>query len=88
MNVKQKMIDYLSKTSGRNTFSIRQAQLMWRISNVSARIHELRQDGYPIYTNVRKRADGSAVFVYRLGTPSKSMKKSAIAGGIKLRKAA
>lgn len=88
MNVKEKMLRFLTKDEGRNTFSVRQAQHMWNITNVGARIHELRQDGYPIYTNVRFRADGTAVAVYRLGTPSKSMKRYARAKGIKLQKVA
>ena len=84
MNIKQKMLKFLTKTEGRNTFSTGQAKHMWGITNVGARISELRQDGYPIYTNVRYRADGTPVAIYRLGKPSKSMKRSARAKGIKL----
>lgn len=88
MNVKQRMIKFLSKTKGRNTFSVKQARHMWQIENVAARIHELRKDGYPIYTNVRKRGDGTTVFVYRLGTPSKSMRQTAKAKGVFLQRVA
>lgn len=88
MNVKERFIRFLTKTEGRNTFSVGQARSMFGIYNVAARIHELRQDGYPIYTNVRYRADGTPVAIYRMGTPSKAMKKSARAKGIKLQKVA
>lgn len=67
MNVKQRMLRFLCKNSGRNTFSAAQARNMWRFENVHARIHELRNDGWPIHTTIKKRADGSPVAVYKLG---------------------
>ena len=51
------------------------------IQNVAARIDELRQEGHCIYTNTKRRADGSKVSVYRLGTPTRSMVRAAIKGG-------
>lgn len=88
MSVKEKLLAYLSKPwyAGRNTFSVAQARAMFHVQNVTARIHELREDGYPIYTNVRTRGDGSKVFVYRLGTPSRSMKAAARAKGVRIKK--
>lgn len=88
MSVKEKLLAFLQKDGGRNTFSVAQARAMFKIENVSARIHELRNDGYSIYTNVRHRSDGSPVAVYRLGIPSKSLKKSAKSRGIKLQRVA
>jgi len=73
MNAKQKILSYLSKTSGYNTLTVKQAQKMFKIKNVGARIDELRKDGYSIYTNTRKLADGRKVTFYRLGTPSKKV---------------
>ena len=81
MNVKEKMIRYLSKKEGYNTFSTKQAQKLFSIKNVSARIDELRQEGHCIYTNTKTRHDGTKVKVYRLGTPTKSMVKAALKAG-------
>lgn len=75
MSAKQKMLETLCKTDGYNTFSTKQAQVRFGIKNVAARIHELRLQGYSIYTNTRTKGDGTKVSVYRLGKPSKSMKK-------------
>lgn len=83
-SAKQRLLNFLSKDEGYNTFSVAQAQSRFGIKNVAARISELREDGYPIYTNMRTRADGSKVAVYRLGTPSRSLKREARAKGIKL----
>lgn len=76
MNVKQRLLSFLSKTEGRNTFSVGQARAMFGITNVAARIHELRQDGHPIYTNVRHRGDGTPVAIYRLGTQPKRSRRA------------
>jgi hypothetical protein len=66
-------------------FSVAQAQSWFNITNVTARIHELRNDGYSIYTNVRRTHDGGTRFVYRLGTPSRSMRAAARARGVRLK---
>lgn len=79
--VKDKMINYLKKTSGYNTFTAAQARRLFGIKNVAARIAELRQEGYCIYTNQRTAKDGRKVNVYRLGTPSKEMVRAAISAG-------
>ena len=67
LSVKERLLAFLSKTSGYNTFSVAQAQ-------VTARIAELRQDGHAIYTNTKRRSDGSKVSVYRLGAPTRAMR--------------
>jgi predicted transcriptional regulator len=69
---KSRILAFLQKTEGYNTLSVRQAQARFRVANVSATIAKLRAEGYSIYTNTRKRGDGSAVAVYRLGRPSAS----------------
>ena len=74
LSAKQRMLQTLTKTNGYNTFSVSQARVRFGIKNVAARISELRKEGYAIYTNLRTRADGTKVSVYRLGKPSKSLK--------------
>lgn len=87
MSAREKMLAFLRRPEWLgwgNTFSVAQARAWYGIQNVSARIHELREEGWPIYTNVRTRGDGSKVFVYRMGTPSRSMKAAAKARGVRL----
>ena len=83
MSAKQRMLTALTKADGYNTFSVAQARNRFGISNVAARIAELRQEGYAIYTNLKIRSDGSKVAVYRLGTPSKSFKAQCRANGVR-----
>mgnify|MGYP006278920501 CR=1 FL=1 len=71
MNVKEKMIAVLSKKDGYNTFTTAQARARFGITNVAARINELRDEGYSIYTNTRKLEDGRKISFYRLGQPTK-----------------
>ena len=73
VSVKSRMLAFLQKKTGYNTFSAAQATARWGVRNVSAVIASLRNDGYAIYSNPRRRADGSRVHVYRLGTPRQSM---------------
>ena len=70
LSAKEKMLVALKQTSGYNTFSTKQAQRRFGITNVAARIDELRQEGNVIYTNT-KSVDGKKVSFYRLGTPTK-----------------
>lgn len=90
MSVKAKLLAYLSKRTGWNTLSVAQAVARFHTipQTVYAKIHDLREDGFPIYTNLRTRSDGSKVAVYRLGTPSRSMRAAARQRGIRLRKVA
>ena len=83
LNAKQRLLNFLSKKDGYNTFSTAQAQARFGIKNVAARISELRQEGYAIYTNMKTRGDGSKVAVYRLGSPSKSFKAQCRANGVR-----
>ena len=71
MSAKNKILSYLSKNSEYNTLTTNQARAKFGITNVAARIDELRKDGYAIYTNQRTLEDGRKIQYYRLGTPTK-----------------
>lgn len=64
MNAQTRMLNYLR--SGYD-ITTKQAQSRFGISNVAARVYDLREEGYPVYTN-RKNINGEKVHVYRLGT--------------------
>jgi len=81
LSAKTRILNFLSKKEGYNTLSVAQARARFGIQNVAARIDELRQEGHCIYTNTKRRADGSKVSVYRLGTPTKAMVRAAIKAG-------
>jgi len=83
LSAKEKMLAALKQTSGYNTFTTKQAQRRFGITNVAARIDELRQEGNVIYTNTRV-VDGQKVSFYRLGTPTKAMVRTALAAGYSL----
>ena len=78
------MLNALSKPEGYNTFTVEQARRRFGISNVSARIDELRQEGHVIYTNTKYNADGVKVASYRLGKPTKAMVRTALQAGYSL----
>ena len=50
-----------------------QARKRFGITNVRARMSELRQAGYPIYLNQKTTANGRTIKAYRLGTPTRLM---------------
>jgi len=75
LTAKQKMLATLSKKTGYNTFTVAQGRVRFGVTNVAARINELRNDGYSIYTNTRKLADGRKISFYRMGKPTKTMAK-------------
>jgi predicted transcriptional regulator len=70
VSAKSRILAFLSKSTGYNTLSVKQAQARFGIQNVSAVISQLRAEGYAIYTNTKHRGDGSPVAIYRLGRPS------------------
>jgi predicted transcriptional regulator len=84
MSAKAKILNFLSKTDGYNTLTTAQARARFGISNVAARIDELRQEGNVIYTNTRTRGDGSKVQSYRLGKPTKALVRTALEAGYAL----
>jgi hypothetical protein len=69
-SVKDKLLDYFFNPTY-NTFTVAQARARFGIENVSARINELRKDGFSIYTNTKLLEDGRRIYFYRLGSPSK-----------------
>jgi hypothetical protein len=81
LSAKEKMLKALKQKDGYNTFTTTQAQRRFGITNVSARIDELRKEGNCIYTNTKTLEDGSKVKYYRLGTPSKTLVQAALRGG-------
>ena len=66
--VNRKLLAYLR--SGRDITS-EQARQRFGITNVSARIEDLRKAGFAIYSNKKRTASGRRISVYRLGTPSR-----------------
>lgn len=76
--VKSKILSYLSKDSEYNTLTPRKMQSVFGVSNPSAVINDLRNEGHAIYMNTRVNANGQKVAFYRLGTPTKRM----VAAGI------
>ena len=62
----KKVLNFL--TSGQS-LSEAQAVKMFGIKSVGARVAELREAGFPVYTNVTK----TGKTVYRLGPPSRAM---------------
>ena len=73
MSAKQRMLNTLTKADGYNTFSVAQARSRFGISNVGARIEELRAEGHCIYTNKKKLSNGKTITFYRLGKPTREM---------------
>ena len=73
MSAKQKILNYLSKDSGYNTLTAAQIRARFGITNVGARIEELRAEGHCIYTNKKTLSDGRQITYYKLGKPTKAM---------------
>lgn len=82
---KERVLSFLQKKQGRNTFSVAQGRNYFGIKGVTQVISDLRSEGYPIYTNIRRRGDGSKVKVYRLGTPSRSFLRYCKLHGVKVK---
>jgi predicted ArsR family transcriptional regulator len=60
MSSKTAILTYLSKGK---TLSTKQARTLFKIKNVAARIHDLRNDGQPIVTHAKQTTGrGSAVY--------------------------
>jgi len=73
MSAKDKILKYLSKEGPYNTLTVAQAKSRFGISNVGARIEELRAEGHCIYTNKKTLSDGRTITFYRLGKPTREM---------------
>lgn len=70
-----KIINFLQ--SGKS-LSIAQAKSRLGVTQLPARVSELRAEGFAIYTNVNKAGNTT----YRLGTPSRAMISAAHAAGV------
>ena len=81
LSAKQRMLNALKQTEGYNTFTVAQAQRRFGVQNVSARIEELRREGYCIYTNTKMLDNGSTVKYYKMGTPTRKLVQAALKGG-------
>jgi biotin operon repressor len=66
MSAKNRMLTVLMKEEGKNTFTVSQARQRFGIANVSARIDELRKDGYNIITNTKTNREGKRINYYSL----------------------
>lgn len=62
MSAKEKILKSLKK----GTLTVKQAQSRFGIANVSARVNELRNDGYPIATNRKVTKSGDVTYFYSL----------------------
>jgi hypothetical protein len=62
MSAKTAMLKYLSKGK---TLTTKQARSMFKVTNVAARIHDLRNDGHPIMTHMNASKTGRNA-VYQL----------------------
>jgi predicted transcriptional regulator len=82
VSAKSRILTFLSKTTGYNTLSVKQAQARFGIKSVSAVVSQLRNEGYAIYTNMKKRGDGTPVAIYRLGRPTASFISECAAAGV------
>jgi len=80
--VKYRMLDYLFNINDNvyNTFTVAQARARFGVENVSARIHDLRKEGFSIYTNRKNLEDGRKITFYRLGKASKRFTRNFDAG--------
>lgn len=65
MSQNERLVRWLS--SGR-TITARQARARFGIANLRARVNDLRNDGFCVYTNTT-----SAGTTYRMGTPSRAI---------------
>lgn len=65
LSTKQKMLTFLKKKTGQNTFTVAQGRNLFKVVNVSARISELRQDGHKIKL-VAKKTKAGTTSVYQL----------------------
>src|SRR3954463_11849043 len=66
--VNRRLLAFL-KSGGNITAN--QARQKFGISNVSARVQDLRKAGYPIFCNSKKTSNGRTIRTYRLGTPTR-----------------
>lgn len=59
-------------TAGKE-FTAKQISASFHIAHPASAVRNLREQGYAVYSNSEKLADGTPVTKYRLGRPSKRM---------------
>jgi len=83
VTTKDKLVNYFHNPVY-NTLTVNQARARFGIQNVSARINELREEGFAIYTNTKTLEDGRKIKFYRLGKPSARYLRNLNAGRTRL----
>ena len=83
LSTKDKILDFFFNPD-RNTLTVRQARARFGVKNISQRVHELRTEGFPIYTNRKTLSDGRTITFYRLGNASERYNRNLSAGRTKL----
>ena len=83
VSVKDKLVNFFHNPVY-NTLTVSQARARFGIENVSARINELREEGFAIYTNTKTLEDGRKIKFYRLGSPSARYLRNLHAGRTRL----
>jgi Helix-turn-helix domain len=81
LSAKQRILNALKQPEGQNSFTVKKARQRFGVTNVAARIAELRQEGYCIYTNKKTLEDGRKISYYRLGKPNRDIVKFAVSAG-------
>lgn len=71
----QKVLNFLNKG---NSLSNAVATHKLKVNRLPAKIHVLRGQGYPIYTNTNSQGNPT----YRMGTPSRAMIAAAFKAGV------
>ena len=69
-SVNRKLLAFLQ--TGRD-ITANQARTRFGITNVSARMADLRAAGYPVYLNSKATNNGRTIKAYRLGTPNRKI---------------
>lgn len=72
----ERMLAFLSKTTGANTFTVKQGRRLFGVENVTARIAELRRDGHPICTSMKRNGRGEKTAVYCLRPAPSILRKA------------
>jgi hypothetical protein len=78
-STKDKIVDYFFNNTY-NTLTVAQAQARFGVKNIRARVHELRNEGFAIYTNKKTLSDGRQITFYRLGRPTSRYTRNVEAG--------
>lgn len=66
----QRLLSYLLTGSD---ISANQARSRFGISNVTARISDIRKMGYAVYLNEKTTSNGRTIKTYRIGSPTRFM---------------